>query len=104
MMSNSSILELADHPAGWGPGDRVVVASTDYSMHQAEEFTLLPCPHCNSRQVKIQGERERETAIGFFSCVSICPEGLFLGVWELLSQTVQIGTDVEKHFIFTKPV
>ncbi|KAK7934147.1 hypothetical protein WMY93_005043 [Mugilogobius chulae] len=40
----------------WKPGDKVVVASTDYSMYQAEEFTLLPCPHCNSRQVRIQGK------------------------------------------------
>ncbi|XP_029017539.1 cell surface hyaluronidase isoform X2 [Betta splendens] len=40
----------------WKPGDRIVVASTDYSMHQAEEFTLLPCPHCTSRQVRIQGK------------------------------------------------
>uniref|UniRef100_A0A8C9YLA2 hyaluronoglucosaminidase n=1 Tax=Sander lucioperca TaxID=283035 RepID=A0A8C9YLA2_SANLU len=35
----------------WQPGDQIVVASTDYSMHQAEEFTLLPCSHCTSRQV-----------------------------------------------------
>uniref|UniRef100_A0A8C9YL02 hyaluronoglucosaminidase n=1 Tax=Sander lucioperca TaxID=283035 RepID=A0A8C9YL02_SANLU len=40
----------------WQPGDQIVVASTDYSMHQAEEFTLLPCSHCTSRQVRIQGE------------------------------------------------
>ncbi|KAM3610535.1 uncharacterized protein V6R79_005289 [Siganus canaliculatus] len=40
----------------WKPGDQIVVASTDYSMHQAEEFTLLPCPHCTSRQVRIQGK------------------------------------------------
>ncbi|XP_061584916.1 cell surface hyaluronidase [Cololabis saira] len=39
----------------WKPGDSIIVASTDYSMHQAEEFTLLPCPHCTSRQVRIQG-------------------------------------------------
>uniref|UniRef100_A0A8C9YR89 hyaluronoglucosaminidase n=1 Tax=Sander lucioperca TaxID=283035 RepID=A0A8C9YR89_SANLU len=40
----------------WQPGDQIVVASTDYSMHQAEEFTLLPCSHCTSRQVRIQGK------------------------------------------------
>ncbi|XP_072244271.1 cell surface hyaluronidase [Leuresthes tenuis] len=40
----------------WQPGDDIVVASTDYSMHQAEEFTLLPCPQCTSRQVRIQGK------------------------------------------------
>uniref|UniRef100_A0A1A8FZ47 Transmembrane protein 2 n=2 Tax=Nothobranchius korthausae TaxID=1143690 RepID=A0A1A8FZ47_9TELE len=40
----------------WKPGDVVLVASTDYSMHQAEEFTLLPCPECSSRQVRIQGK------------------------------------------------
>uniref|UniRef100_A0AAQ6ACE0 G8 domain-containing protein n=1 Tax=Amphiprion ocellaris TaxID=80972 RepID=A0AAQ6ACE0_AMPOC len=56
VLSNSSILELSDHPAGWGSGDRVVVASTDYSMHQAEEFTLLPCPTCKSNEVKVKGK------------------------------------------------
>uniref|UniRef100_A0A8D3C7J5 Cell migration inducing hyaluronidase 1 n=1 Tax=Scophthalmus maximus TaxID=52904 RepID=A0A8D3C7J5_SCOMX len=58
MLSNSSILELADQPEGWGSGDRVVVASTDYSMHQAEEFTLLPCPTCASNQVKVRGKAQ----------------------------------------------
>ncbi|XP_028258458.1 cell migration-inducing and hyaluronan-binding protein [Parambassis ranga] len=56
ILSDSSILELADEPAGWRSGDRVVVASTDYSMHQAEEFTLLPCPICASNQVKVKGK------------------------------------------------
>jgi len=50
------VLNLQDDVSSWKPGDRIVVASTDYSMHQAEEFTLLPCPHCNSKQVRIQGE------------------------------------------------
>uniref|UniRef100_A0A669ERK0 hyaluronoglucosaminidase n=1 Tax=Oreochromis niloticus TaxID=8128 RepID=A0A669ERK0_ORENI len=51
------VLNLQDEvKQTWLPGDRIVVASTDYSMHQAEEFTLLPCPQCNSRQVKIQGK------------------------------------------------
>ncbi|XP_074525918.1 cell surface hyaluronidase [Halichoeres trimaculatus] len=40
----------------WRPGHQIVVASTDYSMHQAEEFTLMPCPDCTSRQVRIQGK------------------------------------------------
>ncbi len=34
----------------------MVVASTDYSMHQAEEFTLVSCPTCTSNQVKVQGK------------------------------------------------
>lgn len=51
------VLNLQDEvQPTWKPGDQIVVASTDYSMHQAEEFTLLPCPHCNSRQVRIQGK------------------------------------------------
>ncbi|KAJ8393076.1 hypothetical protein AAFF_G00067590 [Aldrovandia affinis] len=56
MIWNSSVLELADSGSSWHPGDRVVVASTDYSMHQAEEFTLLPCPACSASQVKVQGK------------------------------------------------
>lgn len=53
------VLNLQDEvQQTWKPGDQVVVASTDYSMHQAEEFTLLPCPRCTSRQVRVQGKRE----------------------------------------------
>uniref|UniRef100_A0A673M7I6 hyaluronoglucosaminidase n=1 Tax=Sinocyclocheilus rhinocerous TaxID=307959 RepID=A0A673M7I6_9TELE len=50
------VLNLMDDVSSWNPGDRIVVASTDYSMHQAEEFTLLPCPHCNRKQVRIKGK------------------------------------------------
>lgn len=51
------VLNLQDKvQTSWQPGDHVVVASTDYSMHQAEEFTLLPCPYCSSWQVRIQGK------------------------------------------------
>ncbi|XP_019131531.2 cell surface hyaluronidase [Larimichthys crocea] len=50
------VLNLQDEVKTWKPGDQIVVASTDYSMHQAEEFTLLPCPRCSSRQVRIQGK------------------------------------------------
>nr|XP_061819850.1 cell migration-inducing and hyaluronan-binding protein-like isoform X1 [Nerophis lumbriciformis] len=56
MTSNSTILELADQPIGWLPGDQVVVASTDYTMHQTEEFHLLSCPACTPNQVKVQGK------------------------------------------------
>ncbi|XP_056131096.1 cell surface hyaluronidase [Lampris incognitus] len=50
------VLNLQDEvQQTWQPGDQVVIASTDYSMHQAEEFTLLPCAHCSSRQVRIRG-------------------------------------------------
>uniref|UniRef100_A0A8B9RCE4 Cell migration inducing hyaluronidase 2 n=1 Tax=Astyanax mexicanus TaxID=7994 RepID=A0A8B9RCE4_ASTMX len=49
------VLNLQDDVSSWRAGERIVVASTDYSMHQAEEFTLLPCPHCTKRQVRIRG-------------------------------------------------
>ncbi|XP_023669607.2 cell migration-inducing and hyaluronan-binding protein [Paramormyrops kingsleyae] len=54
--SNSSILELADDGSSWRAGDTVVVSSTDFSMHQAEEFPVLPCPACAPNQVKVQGK------------------------------------------------
>uniref|UniRef100_A0A8C6UX77 Cell migration inducing hyaluronidase 2 n=1 Tax=Neogobius melanostomus TaxID=47308 RepID=A0A8C6UX77_9GOBI len=51
------VLNLQDQvQKSWKSGDQVVVASTDYSMYQAEEFTLLPCPLCSSRQVRIEGK------------------------------------------------
>ncbi|XP_030325687.1 cell surface hyaluronidase isoform X4 [Strigops habroptila] len=48
------ILNLLDDVSSWEPGDRIVVASTDYSMYQTEEFTLLPCPKCTKYQVKVK--------------------------------------------------
>ncbi|XP_042688506.1 cell surface hyaluronidase-like, partial [Centrocercus urophasianus] len=48
------ILNLLDDVSSWQPGDRIVVASTDYSMYQTEEFTLLPCPECTKHQVKVK--------------------------------------------------
>ncbi|NXA33222.1 TMEM2 hyaluronidase, partial [Eudromia elegans] len=54
-VSKGIILHLADEVTSWLPGDRIVIASTDYSMHQAEEFNLLPCTECQSNQVKIDG-------------------------------------------------
>uniref|UniRef100_A0A5F8GU75 hyaluronoglucosaminidase n=1 Tax=Monodelphis domestica TaxID=13616 RepID=A0A5F8GU75_MONDO len=47
-------LHLVDDVSSWKPGDQIVVASTDYSMYQTEEFTLLPCPECNNYQVKVR--------------------------------------------------
>ncbi|XP_064373332.1 inactive cell surface hyaluronidase CEMIP2-like isoform X2 [Dromaius novaehollandiae] len=54
-VSKGIILHLVDEVTSWLPGDRIVIASTDYSMHQAEEFNLLPCTECKSNQVKIDG-------------------------------------------------
>ncbi|KAF6123587.1 cell migration inducing hyaluronidase 2 [Phyllostomus discolor] len=47
-------LHLLDDVSSWEPGAQIVVASTDYSMYQAEEFTLLPCPECSRFQVKVK--------------------------------------------------
>ncbi|XP_053430882.1 cell surface hyaluronidase [Nycticebus coucang] len=47
-------LHLMDDVSSWKPGDQIVVASTDYSMYQAEEFSLLPCPECSRFQVKVK--------------------------------------------------
>ncbi|KAF2977706.1 hypothetical protein EK904_007674 [Melospiza melodia maxima] len=53
---NSTILNLVDDVSSWSPGDRLVVASTDYSMYQAEEFQVLPCRTCKPTQVKVAGK------------------------------------------------
>jgi hypothetical protein len=49
-------LTLADDVTSWKTGDRIVIASTDYNMHQAEEFELLDCTTCASNQVRINGK------------------------------------------------
>ncbi|XP_060618193.2 cell surface hyaluronidase CEMIP2 [Anolis sagrei] len=48
------ILDLSEDVSSWKPEDQIVVASTDYSMYQAEEFSLLPCPECSKYQVKVR--------------------------------------------------
>ncbi|KFP87173.1 Protein KIAA1199, partial [Apaloderma vittatum] len=53
---NSTVLNLVDDVSSWKPGDRLVVASTDYSMYQAEEFQVLPCKVCRPTQVKVAGK------------------------------------------------
>ncbi|XP_067327539.1 cell migration-inducing and hyaluronan-binding protein [Anolis sagrei] len=53
---NSTILRLADNVQSWKVGDRIVVASTDYSMRQAEEFQILPCRACGRHEVKVAGK------------------------------------------------
>ncbi|XP_021502953.1 cell migration-inducing and hyaluronan-binding protein isoform X2 [Meriones unguiculatus] len=53
---NSTILSLVDNVQSWRPGDTLVVASTDYSMYQAEEFQVLPCKACTSTQVRVAGK------------------------------------------------
>uniref|UniRef100_A0A8C4RLB9 Cell migration inducing hyaluronidase 2 n=1 Tax=Erpetoichthys calabaricus TaxID=27687 RepID=A0A8C4RLB9_ERPCA len=67
--ANGLILQLTDNITNWNPGDRIVVASTDYSMYQTEEFPLLPCPECNRNQVKIQ---EIVNSTGFLSLMLYC--------------------------------
>ncbi|XP_051056113.1 LOW QUALITY PROTEIN: cell surface hyaluronidase-like [Phodopus roborovskii] len=53
-IADGAKLHLLDDVSSWEAGDRIVVASTDYSMYQAEEFTLLPCPECSRFQVKVK--------------------------------------------------
>ncbi|KAG8440635.1 hypothetical protein GDO86_006401 [Hymenochirus boettgeri] len=54
-VSRGIIVTLLEDVTSWLPGSRIVIASTDFSMHQAEEFTLLPCSECKHNQVKIDG-------------------------------------------------
>lgn len=40
------VLKLVDEPLGWKAGDKIVIASTDYDMHQAEEVEVVECQPC----------------------------------------------------------
>ncbi|XP_051959131.1 cell surface hyaluronidase [Xyrauchen texanus] len=84
------VLNLQDDVSSWKPGDRIVVASTDYSMHQAEEFILLPCPHCNRKQVRIQGKPQ-------FTHVGEILDGVDMRAEvALLSRNILIEGEMEK--------
>lgn len=74
---NSTVLTLEDEVRSWKPGDTLVVASTDYSMYQAEEFQVLPCKACAPNQVRVAGETSAKPALGNHnrSCISqIAPQ------------------------------
>ncbi|GFN91401.1 transmembrane protein 2-like [Plakobranchus ocellatus] len=49
-------INLMHDVSSWQPGDKVVVASTDFEWRQAEMKTILPCPDCTNYQVKLEGE------------------------------------------------
>ncbi|XP_038623108.1 cell migration-inducing and hyaluronan-binding protein [Tachyglossus aculeatus] len=53
---NSTVLHLQEDVRSWKVGDTIVVASTDYSMYQAEEFRVLPCKTCAPNQVRVAGK------------------------------------------------
>ena len=36
-------IKLVDEPFGWLPGDKLVIASTDFDMYQTEEVELIEC-------------------------------------------------------------
>ena len=40
-------IHLAEEPVGWKMGDKVVIASTDYNMEQAEIVEVVECPPCH---------------------------------------------------------
>ena len=49
------MLSLADDVSTWQPGDKIVIASSDYDMNHAEVFTLVHCRSCTANQVKLNG-------------------------------------------------
>jgi len=55
------VLSLADDVRTWQPGDKIVTASSDYDMHQAEVFSLVRCHSCTANQVKLSGEYQART-------------------------------------------
>ncbi|XP_035659371.1 cell surface hyaluronidase-like [Branchiostoma floridae] len=85
------VINLNDDVTSWQPGDRIVLASTDYSMEQAEEFELLPCPECSKYQVKING-KPKYMHFGEIS------DGVDLrGEVGLLSRNIKIQGEVESR-------
>lgn len=68
---NSTILNLEDNVQSWKPGDILVIASTDYSMYQAEEFQVLPCKACASKQVKVAGRTFPHPSLGLMKLKTV---------------------------------
>ncbi|KAK3784405.1 hypothetical protein RRG08_006571, partial [Elysia crispata] len=47
-------INLMHDVSKWEPGDKIVVASTDFDWRQAEVKTILPCLDCSPYQVKLE--------------------------------------------------
>jgi cell migration-inducing and hyaluronan-binding protein len=61
---------LADDATNWAGGDRIVIASSDYEMNHAEEFVLMTCSTCSSRQVRLEGKAQY-THLGVISAQGV---------------------------------
>ncbi|XP_035675909.1 cell surface hyaluronidase-like [Branchiostoma floridae] len=83
------VINLKDDVSSWLPGDRIVMASTDYNMEQAEEFQLLPCQECSSHQVKISGD------IRYMHFGEISDEVDLRGEVGLLTRNIKFQGEVE---------
>ena len=46
MDNDEFTIKIVDSPDGWEEGDRLVIASTDYDMNQAEEVEVVGCSPC----------------------------------------------------------
>ncbi|XP_052771166.1 cell surface hyaluronidase-like [Mya arenaria] len=51
-------VSVIDDVTTWQPGDRVVLASTDYGPEQAEEAEVVFCDNCSPRQFRINKRLE----------------------------------------------
>ena len=51
-------IKLVDEPYGWQPRDKLIIASTDYDMNQAEEVEIVNCqiPCEGFCECTVQGE------------------------------------------------
>ncbi|XP_063412729.1 protein DDB_G0287365-like [Mytilus trossulus] len=47
------VLTFIEDVSTWETGDTVVIASTDYDWRQAEDKTLIECPSCNDKQIRV---------------------------------------------------
>ena len=62
-INNETIISIHDDVSSWSVGDRIVIASTDFSMYQAEEFDVVLCDECREREIKIRGRLIRRKHI-----------------------------------------
>ncbi|KAL4222901.1 Hemicentin-1 [Mactra antiquata] len=46
-------LRMVDDVTTWGPGDKIVIASTDYNPEQVEEREVVMCTDCANNEIRI---------------------------------------------------
>ena len=53
--TNNPKIRLADDVTSWRVGDKIVIATTDFSLDQSEDYEVAPCGDCGPHELRLKG-------------------------------------------------